>query len=77
MSDEPVRPDYNFYGIQERENKRRGKILDKIYIDNIPSINKQIADLDCEEIRDLMLLFGCSVTDLARYIKYYKQKTKL
>lgn len=62
--------------IRNRVNKRRQKILDAIWIDSKQEINKQIADLSCDEIRDLMVLFGCSVTELAGRIKAYKEKIK-
>ncbi len=62
--------------LHSRVNKERAKVLDAIWIDNKHEINLQLADLPCEVVKDLMILFSCSVTQLAGSIKNYKEKFK-
>lgn len=70
----PVRLDVNF--VSPRVNDRRKKILGAMWIDNKHEINKQIADLSCYEICDLINLFQCNVNQLAECIKLFKESTK-
>lgn len=70
----PVRLDID--SLIRRTNDRREKILDKIWIDNKAEIDKQIRDMPLGDIRDLMLLFNCSIVELAGMIKIYKEETK-
>lgn len=64
--------------VYNRMNQRRKEVLDSLLTDPVRVIEKQISHLDCEVLRDLMIMFECPIDQLAKKVAAFKMgKTRI